>query len=246
MVSILKARLFFFFCLNSRLFLIPFPSRHFSDPDFNPFMDLQAQSRAHRIGQTRPVVVYQLITKCSVEEKILQKSKQKLAVENLVMNPSKKPSVNDLHSVLLHGARTILNRKKVQATSILYDDNAIETLLKLDPAPGECCSPDENGYLGTIQSFNTGEAENEPQPQPHSPKAHEWKEILGPVEEATGANFGRGKRQKKVVRYECEDGADSDDMYMPEESSSSLGSSSSDGDGCDDDELVPETASEMS
>lgn len=162
------------------------------------------------------------------------------------MNPSKKPSVNDLHSVLLHGARTILNRKKVQATSILYDDNAIETLLKLDPAPGECCSPDENGYLGTIQSFNTGDAENEPPPQPHSPKAHEWKEILGPVEEANGANFGRGKRQKKVVRYECEDGADSDDMYMPEESSSTLGSSSSDGDGCDDDELVPEIASEMS
>ncbi|RLN25283.1 hypothetical protein C2845_PM07G30510 [Panicum miliaceum] len=94
------------------------------DPDFNPFMDLQAQSRAHRIGQTRPVVVYQLITKCSVEEKILQKSKQKLAIENMLMNSSKKPNADELQSILLHGAKTIIDRKKVSATSIQYDDEA--------------------------------------------------------------------------------------------------------------------------
>jgi chromodomain-helicase-DNA-binding protein 4 len=97
-------------------------------------MDLQAQSRAHRIGQTRPVVVYQLITKCSVEEKILQKSKQKLAIENILMNSSKKPDADELQCILLHGAKTIIDREKVSATSILYDDVAIENLLKLDPS----------------------------------------------------------------------------------------------------------------
>ena len=34
---------------------------HF-DSDFNPQVDLQAQDRAHRIGQTRPVHVYRLVT----------------------------------------------------------------------------------------------------------------------------------------------------------------------------------------
>jgi len=194
-----------------------------SDPDFNPFMDLQAQSRAHRIGQTRPVVVYQLITKCSVEVKILQKSKEKLAIENLVMNPSKKPSVSELHLVLLHGASTILNRKNMKATSIHYDDKAIDTLLKLDPVPGENCSPDNNGYLGSIQSFATGDDENTGAPA--SPKAEEWENILGPVkDEAKSGNLGRGKRQKKTVNYECDE-SDNDEIYSPEGSSSSGDSS---------------------
>ncbi|CAM0883924.1 unnamed protein product [Alopecurus aequalis] len=120
------------------------------DPDFNPFMDLQAQSRAHRIGQTRPVVVYQLVTKCSVEVKILEKSKQKLAIENMLMNTSNTPSKDEVESVILHGAKTIVDKKKIKATSIHYDDEAIESLLKLDPSIGEMCSSDDNGYLGSI------------------------------------------------------------------------------------------------
>ncbi|KAF3329313.1 CHD3-type chromatin-remodeling factor PICKLE [Carex littledalei] len=171
------------------------------DPDFNPFMDLQAQSRAHRIGQTRPVVVYQLITKGTVEEKILFKSKWKLAIENIVMNPSKKPSIHDLHSVLLHGAQAILKRKEIQATSIHYDEIAIDNLLKLDPVPGETCAPDENGYLGSIESFKNGQGENDEVIV--SPKKEEWKEILGPVKKAREeiGDFGRGKRVKRVVKY---------------------------------------------
>jgi chromodomain-helicase-DNA-binding protein 4 len=126
------------------------------------------------------VVVYQLITKGTVEEKILLKSKQKLAIENIVMNPSKKPGVDDMHYVLLHGARAILNRKKVQATSIHYDDEAVDNLLKLDPVHGETCSPDENRYLGSIESFKTGDGETDELAM--SPK-EEWKELLGPVKE---------------------------------------------------------------
>lgn len=196
-----------------------------SDPDFNPCMDLQAQSRAHRIGQTRPVVVYQLITKCSVQVKILQKSKEKLAVENLVMNPSEKPSVSELHSVLLHGANTILNRRNIKATSINYDDKAIDTLHKLDPAPGENCTSDTSGYLGSIQSFLTGDDESE---RLTSPKVEEWENVLGPVEkDAKVGNLGRGKRQKKEVNYECDE-SDSDEICSLEGSSSSYSNDDSD------------------
>lgn len=53
----------------------------FFDSDWNPQMDLQAQQRAHRIGQTRNVTVYRLCTSNTVEEGILAvaSKKRKLA-----------------------------------------------------------------------------------------------------------------------------------------------------------------------
>merc|ERR1719233_1902085 len=49
----------------------------FYDIDWNPAIDLQAQDRAHRIGQTRDVKIYKLITTNTVEENILKKQEQK-------------------------------------------------------------------------------------------------------------------------------------------------------------------------
>jgi superfamily II DNA or RNA helicase len=53
---------------------------HF-DPWWNPAAEAQATDRAHRIGQTRPVTVYRLLTRGTVEEKVvrLQASKRELA-----------------------------------------------------------------------------------------------------------------------------------------------------------------------
>src|ERR1700735_905160 len=42
------------------------------DPWWNPAVEDQATDRAHRIGQTRPGAVYRLVTKGSIEEKILE------------------------------------------------------------------------------------------------------------------------------------------------------------------------------
>jgi chromodomain-helicase-DNA-binding protein 4 len=195
-------------------------------------MDLQAQSRAHRIGQTRPVVVYQLITKCSVEEKILQKSKQKLAIENILMDSSKKPDADELQCILLHGAKTIIDREKVSATSILYDDVAIENLLKLDPSAEEKCSKDDNGYLGSIVSFAHGTDDEEP----GSPKVVDLKVLKAATPKV---DLGRGKRQRRAVNYaDAMENSDSDDMYVPEGSSSSSSSS-------DDDDEEPDTSMMM-
>ena len=51
------------------------------DPWWNPAVEDQASDRAHRIGQTRPVTIYRLIAKQTIEEKIIQlhKSKKSLA-----------------------------------------------------------------------------------------------------------------------------------------------------------------------
>lgn len=49
----------------------------FYDSDWNPTMDAQAQDRAHRIGQTRDVHIYRLVSEHTVEENILKKANQK-------------------------------------------------------------------------------------------------------------------------------------------------------------------------
>lgn len=55
------------------------------DSDWNPQQDLQAQDRCHRIGQTRPVIVYRLATKGTVEEELLLSADAKRRLEKLVI-----------------------------------------------------------------------------------------------------------------------------------------------------------------
>jgi chromodomain-helicase-DNA-binding protein 1 len=55
------------------------------DSDWNPQADLQAMARAHRIGQVRPVSVYRLVSKDTVEEEILERARNKLMLEYLTI-----------------------------------------------------------------------------------------------------------------------------------------------------------------
>ena len=50
----------------------------FLEPDWNPFIDLQAMDRAHRIGQTKTVNVYRLVTSDTIEEKMMKFQREKL------------------------------------------------------------------------------------------------------------------------------------------------------------------------
>lgn len=59
------------------------------DSDWNPQQDLQAQDRAHRIGQTRPVIVYRLATKGTIEQTLLEKADGKRRLEKLVIQKGK-------------------------------------------------------------------------------------------------------------------------------------------------------------
>ncbi|XP_054722596.1 helicase domino-like [Uloborus diversus] len=78
----------------------------FYDSDWNPTMDAQAQDRCHRIGQTRDVHIYRLISEKTVEENILKKANQKrilgdLAIEggNFTTAFFKKNTIHELFGI---------------------------------------------------------------------------------------------------------------------------------------------------
>lgn len=55
----------------------------FYDSDWNPTVDQQAMDRAHRLGQTKQVTVYRLICKGTIEERILQRAREKSEVSGV-------------------------------------------------------------------------------------------------------------------------------------------------------------------
>jgi SWI/SNF-related matrix-associated actin-dependent regulator of chromatin subfamily A member 5 len=59
------------------------------DSDWNPQVDLQAMDRAHRIGQKKKVYVYRLITKSTIEEKILERQAIRLKLDQIVIQSGK-------------------------------------------------------------------------------------------------------------------------------------------------------------
>lgn len=75
-------------------------------------MDLQAQDRAHRIGQKKPVLIYRLVSAHTVETKILQKAGNKRKLEALVIQQGKFGRVVD------ENGRVILGRTKNKASTM--------------------------------------------------------------------------------------------------------------------------------
>uniref|UniRef100_A0A146M4E0 Chromodomain-helicase-DNA-binding protein 1 n=1 Tax=Lygus hesperus TaxID=30085 RepID=A0A146M4E0_LYGHE len=75
------------------------------DSDWNPQNDLQAQARAHRIGQKNQVNIYRLVTKSSVEENIVERAKQKMVLDHLVIQRMDTTG------------RTVLDKKSTSSTT---------------------------------------------------------------------------------------------------------------------------------
>ncbi|CAN8003328.1 unnamed protein product, partial [Ixodes hexagonus] len=59
------------------------------DSDWNPQCDLQAMDRCHRIGQTRPVAVYRLVTRGTVEQRMVEMASAKRKLEKMIMQKGK-------------------------------------------------------------------------------------------------------------------------------------------------------------
>uniref|UniRef100_A0ACD5VFE8 Uncharacterized protein n=1 Tax=Avena sativa TaxID=4498 RepID=A0ACD5VFE8_AVESA len=86
------------------------------DSDWNPQADLQAQDRAHRIGQKKEVQVFRFCTEYTIEEKVIERAYKKLALDALVIQQgrlSEQKSVNkdDLLQMVRFGAEMVFSSK---------------------------------------------------------------------------------------------------------------------------------------
>lgn len=73
----------------------------FYDQDWNPQVDLQAQARAHRIGQTKPVTIIRFVVRHSVEEILFRRSRSKLWLSQAVIEQGRQGAdVEDVEATL--------------------------------------------------------------------------------------------------------------------------------------------------
>ncbi|PIA48224.1 hypothetical protein AQUCO_01400659v1 [Aquilegia coerulea] len=86
------------------------------DSDWNPQNDLQAMSRAHRIGQQEVVNIYRFVTSKSVEEDILERAKKKMVLDHLVIQKL--------------NAEGRLEKKETKKGNSLFDKNELSAILR--------------------------------------------------------------------------------------------------------------------
>jgi superfamily II DNA or RNA helicase len=104
------------------------------DSDWNPQVDLQAQDRAHRIGQTKQVVVFRMLTEHSVEEKVIERALQKLRLDQLVIQQGKLANANrplgrdEMLGMIRFGAEKVLSSSKAEKSN--EDSIDIEGILR--------------------------------------------------------------------------------------------------------------------
>ena len=187
------------------------------DPDFNPHQDIQALSRAHRIGQKRKVLCFQLVTKDSVEERIMQIGRKKMALDHALIESMDDAELggDDLESILKHGAQALFD-EDYQKEAIVYDSASIDKLL--DRSQAEQTESNEEGsadaqysharvWAAKKSGFDEGLASEE-QEAPEPINSSVWERILAEreaeAERQAAANkqeLGRGNRRRMVSSF---------------------------------------------
>lgn len=176
------------------------------DTDWNPHQDLQAQDRAHRIGQTKEVRILRLITEGSVEENILARAHQKLEIDGKVIQAGKfdnksTPEEQEafLRSLLEQEEKRRSNKKEEDEE--LDDDELNEILARTDEERVLFAELDRQRNLtcdyGKGRQFDRLFGDSE------LPEEYHEQYLKRAVEpEPVVENYGRGARERKVTHYD--------------------------------------------
>ncbi|XP_047675976.1 chromodomain-helicase-DNA-binding protein 3 isoform X2 [Tachysurus fulvidraco] len=196
------------------------------DSDWNPHNDIQAFSRAHRIGQANKVMIYRFVTRASVEERITQVAKRKMMLTHLVVRPglgSKAGSMSkqELDDILKFGTEELFkdeteagDNKDDDSSVIHYDNVAIERLLdRSQDATDDTDMQNMNEYLSSFkvaqyavrEDDKIEEIEREIIKQEENVDPDYWEKLLRhhyeQQQEDLARNLGKGKRVRKQVNY---------------------------------------------
>lgn len=182
------------------------------DPDFNPHQDIQALSRAHRIGQKKKVLVFQLTTRNTAEEKIMQIGKKKMALDHALieqMGAAEDDSAIDLESILRHGAEALFQDD--DANDIHYDSTSVDKLLDRsqieNTQTGNDNSAESQFSFARVWANDKSSLEDALEDEGGSQDLHPsiWENILKTREQeaaneatAKAEMLGRGKRKRQV------------------------------------------------
>ncbi|XP_067659338.1 chromodomain-helicase-DNA-binding protein 4-like isoform X4 [Haliotis asinina] len=190
------------------------------DSDWNPHNDIQAFSRAHRIGQANKVMIYRFVTRASVEERITQVAKKKMMLTHLVVRPglgnkSTTMSKKELDDILKFGTEELFKEEeKAGDDRIVYDDAALSRLLDRTQEGQEEKEMAMNEYLSSfkVASYQVKEGEEEDETEmevlkqeaEHADPAY-WEKLLRhhyeQQQEDMARTLGKGKRVRKQVNY---------------------------------------------
>ncbi|RDW81114.1 putative chromatin remodeling complex subunit (Chd3) [Aspergillus mulundensis] len=186
------------------------------DPDFNPHQDMQALSRAHRIGQKNKVLVFQLMVRGSVEEKIMQIGKKKMVLDHVLIDrmAAEDDDGKDLESILRHGAKALFDDD--DSGDVVYTSESVDKLLDRSQAeqartPDANASASEFSYARVWANDGLEDQLNVTEDDP-TMNNHTWEKILQERERAAADEarkkaeiLGRGKRKRVNVDYSAAD-----------------------------------------
>ena len=170
------------------------------DSDWNPHQDLQAQDRAHRIGQKNEVRILRLISSNSVEEKILERAQYKLDMDGKVIQAGKfdNKSTNEERDEML---RVML--ESAEAAESLEQDEMDDDDLNLMMMRSD-------KELEVFQQMDKDRLKNDPYgPEKKHPRLMGESELPdiymqedNPVVEEIEDKAGRGARERTRVKYD--------------------------------------------
>ncbi|XP_053689354.1 chromodomain-helicase-DNA-binding protein Mi-2 homolog isoform X2 [Sabethes cyaneus] len=188
------------------------------DSDWNPHNDIQAFSRAHRIGQANKVMIYRFVTRNSVEERVTQVAKRKMMLTHLVVRPGMGGkganfTKQELDDILRFGTEELFKEDAKDEEAIHYDDKAVAELLDRSNKGVEEKENWANEYLSSfkVASYSTKEDVEEEvdteiikQDAENSDPAY-WVKLLRhhyeQHQEDLSRTLGKGKRVRKQVNY---------------------------------------------
>ncbi|EMD67739.1 hypothetical protein COCSADRAFT_168915 [Bipolaris sorokiniana ND90Pr] len=133
----------------------------FYDSDWNPTIDSQAMDRAHRLGQTRQVTVYRLITRGTIEERIRKRALQKEEVQRVVISGGGGAGVD-------FNTRSRENRTKDMAMWLVDDDQAAE----IEKKEAELAEQEKNAPPGKKRGKKKQRAETNLDDMYHEGEGH--------------------------------------------------------------------------